>query len=63
MAAVAHARPEVHVYQWEGVEGQGRAGPGNRGHTGASEVISPCSEKLCDIVERTGPLGLKETWV
>lgn len=41
MTAVAHARPEVCVYQWEGIE-----------DTGDSEVISPPSEELLGIVEK-----------
>lgn len=45
MTAVAHARPERGVYQWERLEG-------SRGHTGDSEVISPPSEELQSIVEK-----------
>lgn len=54
MAAAAHARLEVCVYPWEGMEGQG-----SRGHTRDNGVISPSSEKLHGIVERA---ELRETW-
>ena len=67
--AVAHARPEVCVYQWEGLEGKGSGG-----HTGDSEVISPSAEELYGIVKKNKafiknykpllkPLLKKETWI
>lgn len=44
MTAVAYARPEGGVYQWERLERKS-----SRGHTGDSEVVSPSSEELRSI--------------